>query len=373
MHSFWEYQEWFKEVDFAIVGSGIVGLQCGLSLRRKHPKAKIIILERGYLPSGASSKNAGFACFGSPSEILDDLRSSSPEEVAELVELRTRGLEILKNTCGVNEIDFEQLGSHEVFTNSEEELFHSCAEKLEDLNTLLQPIFNQRIFEISDHRISTFGFRNVTHLIENKLEGQINTGKMIQRLIQLARQANIEIINGAEVTNLDDWGQSVTIELNTNYNFESKKVLIANNGFAAKLLPDLDVKPARAQVLVTSPISDLRLKGTFHMLEGFYYFRNVGDRVLFGGGRNLDFLGETTTELSLSELIQKDLEKKLIEIILPDINFTVEHRWAGVMGVGHTKKPIVQAVSSNIICGVRMGGMGVAIGSIIGDQMANHM
>lgn len=371
MHSFWEYQEWFKDVDYAIVGSGIVGLQCGIALRKKHPKAKIIILERGYLPSGASSKNAGFACFGSPSEILDDLKTNSPEQVAALVELRAKGLEILKENCGEKEINFLQLGSHEVFTNSEDELYDECNSRMEELNQLLHPIFKENIFENADENISRFGFNNVKHLIKNKLEGQIDTGKMIQRLIHIARANNIDIINGAEVSNIEDHSNGADIELNGDYVFKAKNVLIANNGFAAKLLPELDVKPARAQVLVTSPVEGLKLSGTFHMLEGYYYFRNIDNRILFGGGRNLDFEGETTTELNISELIQNDLEDKLKEIIIPGQSFEVEHRWAGVMGVGETKKPIVKHVSSNVICGVRMGGMGVAIGSIIGSQMAD--
>lgn len=371
MHSFWEYQEWFKDVDFAIVGSGIVGLQCAMSLRKMHPSARILVLERGYLPSGASSKNAGFACFGSPSEILDDLKSNSPEEVAALVELRAKGLEILKQNCGEQEINFLQLGSHEVFTTTEDELYNECNSRMEELNQLLHPIFKENVFENADDNISKFGFNNVKHLIKNKLEGQIDTGKMIQRLIYIARENNIEIINGAEVTRIQDTPNKVDIELNNDYTFKANKLLIANNGFAAKLLPELDVKPARAQVLVTSPIVNLKLTGTFHMLEGFYYFRNIGNRVLFGGGRNLDFKGETTTELSISELIQNDLEQKLKDIIIPGQSFEIEHRWAGVMGVGETKKPIVKHISENVICGVRMGGMGVAIGSIIGSQMAD--
>ena len=371
MHSYWEYQEWFKDVDHVIIGSGIVGLQCAISLRQKYPTDKIIVLERGYLPSGASSKNAGFACFGSPSEILDDLRTNSPEEVADLVELRARGLEILKNTCGANEIEFEQFGSHEVFTKEERALYENCASRLEELNKLLAPIFKTDIFEIADQNISHFGFNDVDHLIKNKLEGQINTGKMIQRFIQLARDSKIEIINGAEATTLENNGEHVMIELNQQFAFRSSKVYIANNGFAAKLLPELDVKPARAQVLVTSPINDLKLKGTFHMFEGYFYFRNIGNRILFGGGRNLDLEGETTTELNISELIQNDLEHKLKNVVIPGKEFTIDHRWAGIMGVGETKKPIVQHISPNVICGVRMGGMGVAIGSIIGDQMAN--
>jgi hypothetical protein len=41
------------------------------------------------------------------------------------------------------------------------------------------------------------------------------------------------------------------------------------------------------------------------------------------------------------------------------------------MGVGPQKKPIVKQVSNNVTCGVRLGGMGIAIGTTIGKQLAN--
>jgi hypothetical protein len=41
------------------------------------------------------------------------------------------------------------------------------------------------------------------------------------------------------------------------------------------------------------------------------------------------------------------------------------------MGIGNSKKPIVSQLSDRIYCGVRMGGMGVAIGSLIGQELAD--
>jgi hypothetical protein len=87
---------------------------------------------------------------------------------------------------------------------------------------------------------------------------------------------------------------------------------------------------------------------------------------LFGGGRNLDFETETTTELALNAKIQKRLDQLLKHVILPDTAFEVEQRWAGIMGVGSEKKPIIRQVSPNTVCAVRMGGMGIAIGSLVG-------
>jgi glycine/D-amino acid oxidase-like deaminating enzyme len=105
--------------------------------------------------------------------------------------------------------------------------------------------------------------------------------------------------------------------------------------------------------------------------KGYYYFRNIGDRILFGGGRNLDFEGEATSEFGETELIQNRLEKVLKEVILPHQEFKIEHRWSGIMGLGTTKNPIVEALSENVYCGVRLGGMGVAIGSLIGNELAD--
>ena len=58
-------------------------------------------------------------------------------------------------------------------------------------------------------------------------------------------------------------------------------------------------------------------------------------------------------------------------IILPNTPFEIDHRWTGIMGVSTQKKTIVKQVSTNVYCGVRLGGMGVAIGSLIGEELAN--
>jgi gamma-glutamylputrescine oxidase len=79
--SYWEIDQYYKTFDVVIVGSGIVGLSAAISIREKQKNASVLILEKGFLPSGASTKNAGFACFGSPSELLDDL-SKMPEASA---------------------------------------------------------------------------------------------------------------------------------------------------------------------------------------------------------------------------------------------------------------------------------------------------
>jgi gamma-glutamylputrescine oxidase len=367
--SYWEHTTFFKNVDLAIIGSGIVGLNAALSLKKKNKKLKIIVLERGMLPTGASSKNAGFACFGSTSELLDDLSRHSENEVISIVEKRWKGLERLRKNLGDKNIDFHNWGGYEIFDS--EQSFRRCKDQMEHLNSSLAGIIGKKnVYKNADDKIKTFGFRNIKHMIINTAEGQIDTGKMISALIAKVRAAGIEIINGFEVKDMQDDGKNVLITSPEEIRFSCKKVIVATNGFAKQLLPDQPVVPARAQVLVTSPVRNLKLKGTFHYDSGYYYFRNIGDRVLLGGGRNLDFKTEETAEFGLTQLVQNKLEDLLHEIILPKQNYKIEMRWSGIMGVGPAKKSIVQAVSKNVFCAVRMGGMGVAIGSLVGEEVA---
>ena len=363
-YSYWELKEWFTNVDFTIVGSGIVGLNCALTLKKLHPKAKILILEKGVLPQGASTKNAGFACFGSLSELIDDLKTHTEEEVFNLVKKRWEGLQLLRKNLGDINIDFQQNKGYELFQDSE--FYEECLSKKEGINKLLKPLFKSEVFNIDDN---IFKFNNIhQNYITNQFEGQIDTGKMAANLLELVQSLGIKIINNINVESFLEENNKIVIKTDK-IEFSTDKLCIATNGFANKLLNE-NVQPARAQVLITKPIKNLHIKGTFHLDEGYYYFRNIDNRILFGGGRNLDFKGEETSEFGETALIQNKLEEILKTTILPNTHFEIDHRWSGIMGVGNQKKAIVKQLSDNVFCGVRLGGMGVAIGSLVGKELA---
>lgn len=364
--SYWEIQTFLSNIDYTIVGSGIVGLNCALHLKQRFPKANILILERGFLPQGASTKNAGFACFGSLSEILDDLNTHSEQEVFDLVKKRADGLALLRKTLSDKAIDYKQLGGYELFTSSDQAFFEQCISQRETINKLLFPLFNDNVFHLKSN---TFHFKNIQDTYSyNPFEGQIDTGKMMNTLTQLVLKKGVKILNAITVEEFNETDSFVHVKTNR-FEFKTGKLFIAINGFAPQLV-DEPVKPARAQVLVTKPIKNLRIKGTFHLDKGYYYFRNIDNRILFGGGRNLDFKGEETTEMIHTQLIQNRLEYLLKTVILPDTDFEIDTRWSGIMGVGPQKRAIVKQFSNHVYCGVRLGGMGIAIGSIIGKELS---
>ena len=365
--SYWETKSWLTNIDYTIVGSGIVGLNCALQLKQKFPKATILILEKGMLPQGASTKNAGFACFGSLSEILDDLKSHSEETVFNLIKKRVDGLMLLRQTLTDQAVCYRQLGGYELFTKKDTPFFEACLEKREAINNLIKPIFKDDVFQLKENG---FNFKNIQETyIFNPFEGQIDTGKMMEALLQKVQTKGIKILNNILVENFEDSSKGVQIKTNQT-EFHSKNIIFTTNGFASEHISE-QVKPARAQVLITKPIKDLHIQGTFHLDKGYYYFRNIDNRILFGGGRNLDFKAEETTKLAQTELIQNKLKHLLKTVILSETEFEIDYSWSGIMGVGTTKEPIVKQVSNHVYCGVRLGGMGVAIGSLVGKEIVD--
>ncbi|MDO6601552.1 NAD(P)/FAD-dependent oxidoreductase [Arenibacter palladensis] len=365
--SYWEYKTWLSNIDFTIVGSGIVGLNCALYLKKLFPKAKILILERGHLPQGASTKNAGFACFGSISEVLSDLKKHSEEEVSQLVLKRWEGIQLLRENLGDEQMDYQNNGGHEIFLKEQADLYEDCLDKLNRINSLLKPVFGADAYVVHPN---SFKFKGVKkNYITNPFEGQINTGSMMKTLLAKVQHSGVTILNAIAVDGYQENIDHVVVKTDQ-FEFKTNKLFIATNGFASQLIGET-VKPARAQVLITKPMENLSVKGTFHLDEGYYYFRNIENRILLGGGRNLDFKGEETSSFGETTLIQNRLEEILRTIILPDTPFEIDLRWSGIMGMGNQKKPIVKQLANNVFCGVRMGGMGIAIGSLVGRELAN--
>ncbi len=372
MLSYWE-RESFCSYDHIIVGAGIVGISTAIELQTAYPQARVLVLERGLLPTGASTRNAGFACMGSVTELLADLKNSTEEEVATLFLQRRYGLALLRQRVSDAAIGYGQDGGYELI--SPEDV--AALDQMAYLNRLLRPYIHTDAFRLANDRLEEFGFARskVAALIENTCEAGINTGRAMRSLHRIAVGLGIEIMTGAELKSFEESSHEVQLRVADPFRKEdlllrAATLSICTNAFSKALLPDADLRPGRGQVLVTKPVPNLRFKGIFHFDSGYYYFREIDGRVLIGGGRNLDFEAEATTDMELTPLIQEDLESRLREVILPGQPFEVDLRWAGIMAFGKTKQPIVKAVSNRVFAAMRMGGMGVALGSQAARDLA---
>ncbi|CAN5175439.1 FAD-dependent oxidoreductase [soil metagenome] len=306
--------------------------------------------------------------------MITDLKTIGSEATAQLVSDRWNGLQKLRNRLGDKNIDYQNLGGFELIRPHEIE----CLEEISTINSILHPIFKQQVYKENQELIQEFGFNAdlVKTIIYNPLEGQLDTGKMMKNLLELAQSLKIDIYTGSEVIEVTDTDSVVKIDVNSrfynkNITFQATGVAVCTNAFTEKIIKNIELKAGRGLVLATEPIPDLKIKGAFHFQEGFYYFRNFENRIIFGGGRNLDLEKETSTEFLVNEKILDILDQYLQEIIIPGKTYSIAHLWTGIMAFGDTKQPVIKKISDRVVAGVRLGGMGVAIGSLVGEQVAN--
>ncbi len=369
--SYWEKDAFYGPADVVIAGSGFTGLWTALHLKNKHPDLRVTLIERGSLPTGASTKNAGFACFGSVTELMKDVHESGVEAMLSLVEMRYSGLKRIRKFFSKKEVDFTRSGGYELFPSVSPDRYRELKAHIRWLNHVLDPVLKTKTtFSFADDMIPEMGLSNVSHLIYNQLEGVLHPGKLCKLLLAKVQEAGVSVLTDMEIIHLDEHSRGVTIHTSKGIPLETVKLMICTNGFARQLLPELDVFPRRGQVLLTAPIPGLKIKGCFHFDEGFYYFRNIGDRLLLGGARNTDFESENTEVMETSQGIQSALEKFMGTYLLKDTEFEITDRWTGIMGFGKEKTPLISQISSSTYCAVRLSGMGVALAPVIGERAA---
>ncbi len=352
--SFWEQNSFLKSYNLIIVGAGIVGLSSALFYKQQHPEARVAVLERGFLPEGASTRNAGFACVGSIGEHLADMEKESEENIKKRIKRRYEGLQLLKKTLGEEAISYEHCGGFEFFRSEEE--FQKVAPELDRFNKWMKELIDEADVYSTD---KLQGYP----VIRNRLEGALHPGKMMQTLAKEVNRVGVEIKWNSTVKEVTSDGR---VRIKGDLELQADKILFAANGFVRRLLPNLEIKPARGLVIVTSEQEELPWQGIFHHDKGYIYFRNVGKRLLIGGARNLDIEGEETDQFGVNTVIQDHLEMFVSDVLQLPESWNIDYEWSGIMGFTPTKTPIVQELDEQRYVAAGLSGMGIAIGMEVG-------
>ncbi len=367
MLSYWEKTTVARTSDFLIIGAGLTGLCTAHRLHERNPSARIRIVERGPFPFGASTRNAGFACFGSPSELISDIAEFGPDETFSRVKDRYEGLQFYLSNFDSKSFDYKAFGGYEVFKKEDDQTVVQLSKQLPYLNAQLTEYIGQPAFS-EDKEISRFGMSTHPTGFYNQLEGQLHPGKLCAVIERSLREKGVDFKYGVDIQSVDL--ESGVCSDRNGIEWKAGKVIICTNGLTKSLISREDVQPARGQILLTAPISGLKVRGTFHFDEGYWYFRNVGNQLLLGGGRNIDPMKERTDVREPSETIQRALLNMAHSIILPGKAFAVQSTWAGTMAFGeqNEKAPLIRALSNRVILAVRLGGMGVALAPTVAKK-----
>ena len=369
--SYWEKDLLSQPIDFLIIGGGFSGLFTAYFTKKKYPKAKIILMDRSPIPCGASTRNAGFACFGSISELLSDVEKIGYEKAYKLVEDRYLGLELLKSIVPFDEMEFKQEGGYELFQSNE--LFNLCKNQIPEINRNLQKL-NREVFALTP--VKSLGIHNndISQCISTPYEAKLHPGKLWQYLYQSVIQMGVQFFGGIEVKHLSNSGSEVHVDLG-DFGLRVPKVIVCTNALAPALLPQLDLIPQRGQIIVSQPFNKPIFKGNIHAEEGYYYARCTSDnRILIGGARNLDFEGEQTDVFDANIIITTALKSFAEKYLLNSQSFEIQHQWSGIMGFSKTgSKESLVGNFGNIYYSVRLGGMGVALAPLLSKKVINFL
>ncbi|MBK7882646.1 MAG: FAD-dependent oxidoreductase [Chitinophagaceae bacterium] len=151
--SIWEKESFFVPQDVIIIGSGFVGLWSALHIKLLNPSYKITILEKGIIPTGASTRNAGFSCFGSPSELLHDATTMGEDKMWQLVAMRYKGLMEIQKYFTSGEIGYDANGGFECFSRLSPD-WEECQQKLGWLNAGMEKLTGiPNTFAVADEKL----------------------------------------------------------------------------------------------------------------------------------------------------------------------------------------------------------------------------
>jgi gamma-glutamylputrescine oxidase len=335
-----------ERVDVAIIGGGITGCSCALTLARAGLRVRVH--DAREVAGGASGRNGGFALRGGAAR-YDVARDSYGAEAArELWRLTESYLDRLEAAAGDA---LKRPGSLRLAADAEErdDIRHEYealrkdgfdAEWRDEFAPPIAGRFHGAIFHPRD--------------------GTLQPARFVRRLAHAAVDAGVEIAEGRRVESLEE--------------LDADQVVVATDGSGRGLAPELDdaLWPARGQVVATAPVSERLFPLPHYARQGFDYWQQLDDgRIVAGGFRDFSLLEELTDEEVITEPIQNALEAFLEDLLgrRPEIT----HRWAGVFGVTQDLLPLVGRVPGYPSVWVAAGysGHGNVLGYMCGDLVAN--
>jgi gamma-glutamylputrescine oxidase len=379
--SYWQSSNGKKQIDtdFLIVGGGIAGFSSAYWLEKKYPDARITIVERHKMGSGASGRNAGFVTCGSSEHFAKLMKDFGSDKAVEIWKFSEENRELLKTEIVKNNADrilYSSTGSCTVApSDADYTRYQDLVQTMTKLGIAVELLDENRMK--TDYAVK--GFKGG---IEYKHDGEVHPLLLLKEIQSQLKRT--QLIEDQEVCRVES-GSDVFVETQ-HIQFHCKKVLLTLNGYLGLFWPKWQqiVRPQRGQVIVTEPLPK-KVKGPCYLTKHLCYFRQMPTgELLIGGFRNMDLENENTYIDQVSDKIQAalfDFTKNFFDFTA---NAKIKNQWSGLMGFTPDGQMIIGEVPElknvHLMAGCSGHGMGlsfnaakVLVESIDGGAIPGHL
>lgn len=303
--------------DVAVVGGGITGCSCALTLAEAGLRVRLY--DEREIAGGASGRNGGFALRGGAAPYPVMVESIGRERARALWRWTEGAVSDLADVAGDA---FRLSGSLRLAADEEEarelEIEYDAlradgfeVEWLDELQPPLTGRYPAAIFHPPD--------------------GVLQPARLVRRVAERAADAGVEVHEHTRVAAAADTGADV--------------VVVATDGYPSGLLGALEglIVPTRGQVIATEPVPERLFEVPHYGRHGFDYWHQTPDgRVVAGGFRDVSLQDEFTAEELTTVPVQEALEEFVSSLLGRTLR--VDHRWAGIFGMVFDFLPVVGAV-----------------------------
>ncbi len=329
--SYWHRDN--REHEVIVIGAGIAGLSASRELQRRG--INHVVLERGVIGCGASTRNAGYLMRGAADNYAAACREFGRDTAKALWRWSENNLQALR------EAGIESLRSYQARPSCLLAVDDGEARELEESRTLLQ----EDGFEVGWHTEGadaawTSGMARVG--LVNPNDAVCNPAELIR---WIAGPVFEHVRQGVEVESVDLKSSKVSIQTNAG-EYRCERLLVCTNAFTESLLPEFRdrITPRRGQMLALDA-PEVSLDCAYYINHGHEYIREAGDGVIaLGGCRGLfadQEVGEDDTTTDNVQGALEDFAERLLGRRYP-----VLCRWAGTMGFSPTALPMICRIPS---------------------------
>ncbi len=366
--------------DIAIIGGGFVGLWSALMIKERAPEKRVVILERSFCGAGASGRNGGFvSSWWSRLPFLIDL--CGVEEGLKIAQASEENIEAIKAFCIDEKIDADFWQSGWIWSATAPSQEGDWDEVLKLTKrygySIYHPLSPAQLLKRTGSQLHRSG-------VVEESNATLHPAKLVRGLYRVAKARGVEIFEESEVFKVE---QSSPAKLMTKEGrVTAERVIIANNVWAARLIPQLKraLIPVTSTIIATKPMPDYLEKigwkdGTSicdSQLMINYYRTTKDDRICFGKGTAaLTFGSKIPPNYGAAPSLAQETAEDFLRTY-PEVK---EHHfdaiWSGPIDRTYDSFPLFGTLKGapHIAYGVGWSGNGVApsrIGGVILSALA---